>query len=466
MESSQSLRTQDEPRLPFFLLCALLVALWVGGGASHIDALGQAVVRGTSWFLLLIATLLGNRRWIRSALSAGRLPLILLLAALMLALLQLVPLPPVLWQALPGRGQFAEAAAAIGQTQPWRPWSIVPDATLNSASSLIVPFTAMIFSLGISADDRRRLLGVLVALVAAMAFAGVLQFSGADLTDVLVNNSQGVVSGTFANRNHFALFLSVGCVLVLAWGVLEKRSPAWRGLLATGLVIVFTVTVIATGSRAGILLVALALVAGALIVRRSVSDRLRRYPYLVGTVIVLAVLGLISVVFLLTFDADRAMAFKRVLANNDGDMRSRSLPVVIKMIKEYLPLGSGLGAFDATFRMHETFTLLKPTYLNHAHDDYLELVLDAGLPGLFIMLSAVAWWAFASLRAWRAEHALPKLGSATLFLIAVASGFDYPARTPMIMALIALAAGWLSSEAPVKARVALSSRRGQKKHIA
>ena len=117
-----------------------------------------------------------------------------------------------------------------------------------------------------------------------------------------------------------------------------------------------------------------------------------------------------------------------------------------------------MGSFDAMFRIHEPLALLKPTYFNHAHNDFIEIVLDAGLPGLLILLAALIWWGWASMRAWRSAGKngtgksdigksgamLPMLGSATLLLVLIASIFDYPARTPMIMAMVVLAAAWLS----------------------
>src|SRR3546814_12530985 len=87
-----------------------------------------------------------------------------------------------------------------------------------------------------------------------------------------------------------------------------------------------------------------------------------------------------------------------------------------------------------------------PTYFNHAHNDFLEIVLDGGLPALLLMLVAIGWYGMASMRAWRGSgrhSVLPKLGSAILFLVFVASAFDYPARTPMIMAMIVIAGLWL-----------------------
>src|SRR3546814_8752841 len=65
------------------------------------------------------------------------------------------------------------------------------------------------------------------------------------------------------------------------------------------------------------------------------------------------------------------------------------------------------------------------------------------------LLVAIGWYGMASMRAWRGSgrhSVLPKLGSAILFLVFVASAFDYPARTPMMMAMIVIAGLWLRSE--------------------
>jgi O-antigen ligase len=102
--------------------------------------------------------------------------------------------------------------------------------------------------------------------------------------------------------------------------------------------------------------------------------------------------------------------------------------------------------------MHEPFALLKSTYFNHVHNDFLEIALDAGVPGMLLLLAGITWWAAASVRAWRAgpdaRHILPKLGSAMLLLVLVASLVDYPAHTPMMMGMIVIAAVWLAGAAP------------------
>ena len=145
-------------------------------------------------------------------------------------------------------------------------------------------------------------------------------------------------------------------------------------------------------------------------------------------------------------------------------MRNRGLPTVLTMIATYFPFGAGVGSFDPIFRMNEPHALLKLTYFNHAHNDFLEIVLDAGAPGLLVLTAAFGWWGWASMRAWGPDsgrrHILPRLGSAILFLVVVASIFDYPARTPTIMAMMVIAAMWLATT-PERTHGSPLPRKGQ-----
>jgi len=432
------------PSLPFVLLCVLLGALWLAGGASRADALGQVVVRSVSWAALVTLVLFGERP------APGRAgPVLwLLVAAALLPLVQLIPLPPGLWQALPGRAVLAEAAVAAGEAQPWRPWSITPGATANALASLVVPAAVLLLVTGLREEEEQWLPGLLLGLVVASTLVGLLQFSGGGFENPFANDTPGQVGGMFANRNHFALFTAFGCLLVPAWVFLGGRRGGWRGPVGIGLLLLLLLTILASGSRAGIGVGFLALGIALLFAYRGLRRELERFPRWVLPALVAAVLGTIVVVVLVSVAADRAVSISRALAVDPGqDMRTRGLPTVLAMVRDYFPFGSGLGGFDPVFRMHEPFGLLKLTYFNHAHNDLLEVVLDAGLPGLLLLLVAIGWWARASERAWRAgrgtRRMLPKLGSAILLLVLIASVFDYPARTPLIMAVAVIAALWL-----------------------
>lgn len=439
------------PSFSLVMLFLVLSVLWAAGGASREDVFGQAVVRAASAVLLVAAILFGDQ----TSFARMRPVLFFLLAAAALALLQLIPLPPAIWQALPGRSFFAEAAEASGISQPWRPLSLVPGATANAAASLIVPVAMLVFMAGLSSKERVWLPGLILAFVAMAMFVGLLQFSGAAIDNPFINDIPGQVSGSFANRNHLALFLALGCLLAPVWAFLDGRRPGWRAPVALGLVLLFALTILASGSRTGLLLGGLGIVLGLVMIQRGIRQALGRYPRWVFPALIGGLGAAIAISVLVSIAAGRAVSIDRALALDvSQDMRARALPTVVEMVRLFFPFGSGLGGFDPVFRIHEPFGFLAPTYHVHAHNDFLEIALDAGLPGILLLAAAIAWWAWASVRAWRAgsspRYAIPKLGSAMLLLVFIASIFDFPARTPMIMAMIVVAGVWLCS--PVEAR--------------
>ena len=88
----------------FFIVCVL------GGGASRADAQSQIVVRIAAAFLSAAALLTIDWDDIRHV----RVPFAFAAAWTALIAIQLVPLPPVWWTALPGRSLFVDAANSAG----------------------------------------------------------------------------------------------------------------------------------------------------------------------------------------------------------------------------------------------------------------------------------------------------------------------------------------------------------------
>ncbi|MBB5700139.1 O-antigen ligase family protein [Sphingomonas yantingensis] len=436
--------------LPALLLCAFFLALWVAGGASRADVAGQAIVRAAAWLALVAALLLAAPPRIGRAWPVG----LMLGLMLGLALVQLVPLPPVIWQALPGRAPFAEAAAMLGEGQPWRPLAIMPAGAINAAGALIVPIVTFYLMMAVGRAGREWQPAALLILVAASALVGLIQFTGASLDNPFVNDTAGDVRGTFANRNHFATLLAIGCLVAPVWAFRDGRRPGWRAGAALGLVVLFELVILGTGSRSGLLTGGAAILVGVAIVRRNLMREWAHAPKWALPAVVGGVAAIVAIVVLVSVMAGRAAAIDRAFAVEVGaDMRVRALPTIVSMLGTYFPVGSGLGGFDAMFRVHEPYALLKPTFFNHAHNDYLEVVLDAGLPGALLIAGCLAWWAWKSVRAWRGPdgsgRAMARTGSAILLLLVVASAFDYPVRTPLMMAVAVIAAVWLA-EGPAR----------------
>lgn len=431
------------PDLTFVLLALLLGILWIAGGASRADVLGQTVVRASAWLAVMVALVFAARpRW------HSMVPLAWFLAsAILLVALQLIPLPPSLWTALPGREMLAGSALVSGQPQPWRPLSLSPDATLNALSALVVP-AVVLYLLGLQRhEDRWWLVRLLLGFVVASSLLGLMQFSGSGFDHPLINDV-GSVSANFANRNHFALFAACGCILAPAWAFGERRYATWKAILAAGLLIFFVLIILATGSRSGIVLGAVGVAIGLTSVGGRILKQLRAFPRRVWLPTVLSAAGALIIAVVLSITLGRAASVERVqLLDAAADLRAQSLPTVIEMVGSYWPAGSGYGTFDPAYRIIEPSALLSYSYLNHAHNDLLEVVLDGGIAGLSILLAALIWVAWSAFRAWRTPidsgSLLPRVGSGIILLVVLASAVDYPARTPMIMALLVIGAFWL-----------------------
>ena len=430
-------------RLSFWLLSAFLVILWIAGGASRADVSGQAVVRFFAWIFLIVFVLFSARfDWRRVKPIA-----IFLGLAILLVFLQLVPLPPEVWTALPGRELLKGAAEVSDQPQPWRPLSISPSATVNALGSLIVPALVVILAAQLTWEQHWRIAAVLLALIFAGCLLALLQFSGANFSNPLINYQETAVSGNFANRNHFALLVAVGCLLAPLWGLQNEGVRRWTAIGAIALLPFFLLVSLATGSRAGFLLTAAAIVTGLFLARDEMKSQLRAMPRWTTLVILGSTVAMIVGAAVLSFYLGRAVSIDRAFElEASEDLRAQAFPHVIEALVRYFPFGTGFGTFDPVYRIGEVDALLQPLYFNRAHNDWLEIVLDGGIFSVALLVAALIWVGVSGVLAWRRRTrngALARSGAIILLFTMLASVPDYPARTPMIMAVVVIAATWL-----------------------
>src|SRR3546814_7096221 len=91
-----------------------------------------------------------------------------------LVLLQLGPLPPGLWTALPGR-EFLLSAPLSQET--WRPWSLTPSTTINAPSSLIVPVVTLFLVSAMPQREGAWLPAFRLGEIFLSLLSGLLRFS-------------------------------------------------------------------------------------------------------------------------------------------------------------------------------------------------------------------------------------------------------------------------------------------------
>lgn len=424
------------------LLATLLIAVGLFGGSSRYDMMQNALIQPVAWLVAGVALAMGGAG--KAAYRNLRWPLFMLLALLVITLLQVIPLPYALWTSLPGREPLAEIATAVGSDIA-RPLSMVPSRTLNALSALGIPLAALLLLAGLGTRGAYIVLAAMVLLAAANALLAILQIGSgyADAGYLYSLTNEGTPVGIFANRNHSAVFGSLA-MLVIGFLVTRPNRKAFPGsdiLLWSAFGAIFLV-ILVNGSRAGLLTAGIALAAAALLVvsgkvpaasplagRRSAGGkRSNLVRYLPAAVILFFAVGMIAL-FLL---ADRLTAFQRIVeANPLEDLRFRIVPILLDMIGTYFPLGTGLGAFEDVFRIHETPELLGPRYLNMAHNDWLQWFLETGLPGAALLVAFLGWLGYQLLRLKARGRDYLTLGLAGFAILALASYFDYPLRTPL-----------------------------------
>lgn len=436
-------------RFALIVYLLFLAAVALTGGSSHFDAASQPVVRLAAILLIGALALQSPERtaptfrpgfWFMGALAA-------------LILVQLVPLPPALWGALPGHERYVAAALAAGEPQPWRALNLTPDRGWNAAFSLLPPAAALFAASRQRMRDQGTILLALILIVMASAVIGLAQVSAGE-DDALRFYSApptGAAVGLFANRNHQALLIACGLPMVGLWAERvrtdrSRRRLHWALALTGGAFLVLTIP--ATGSRAGLVLAAIALPCALVLawpaIRGGAAILSTRYRWLAAGGGVAALMALIAAA--LTFS--RAEAVQRLFAIDPvEDARLRLLGPLLSMIRAFLPFGTGFGSFDPVYRGFEPFDNLAVTFMNQAHDDYLQLALEGGLPGMLLLLAFLGWWGVTTIRLWRREGSetaqLGRLGSVLIFLILLASLTDYPIRTPLMMVIAAQAGVWM-----------------------
>ena len=146
----------------------------------------------------------------------------------------------------------------------------------------------------------------------------------------------------------------------------------------------------------------------------------------------------------------RAQALDRLLASNQPeDLRFQIWGPIAELAWKYFPAGTGFGSFASVYQIDEQDTLLSATYVNHAHNDWLEVYLTGGLIGILLLSVVVVAWVLASFKVWTKtfdgshEAAFARLASTLLFMLGLASLGDYPLRVPSIMCISVLCGVWL-----------------------
>jgi O-antigen ligase len=378
----------------FWALTAFLFLTFLTGGGSRDDIQSLVILRPAA--VLVCGLALFGLQW--DHVRANRFLFAMTAAIFGLVMLHLVPLPSEIWGALPGRGIVSEIDKAAQLGTVWRPVSLVPIATWNALYSLFVPLAVLLLGVQLTREQRFQLLPLILGIGLVSGFLGLLQSIGAPGGPLYLYRvtSAGSAVGLFANRNHQADFLAAlfPMLAIYAAGSTQSGETANRKMwLAISVGVVLIPLILVTGSRAGLFIGLIGLGSSVILFRRPKS--ITAHPPKAGKISLKVLVFGIVVVGLgaLTALMSRAEAVRRLVAQDQiEDLRFRLWQPIVDMAWKYFPVGSGIGSFVEVYQVDEPYQLLSPTYLNHAHNDWIEIYLTAGLPGmLLVAIAAVAF---------------------------------------------------------------------------
>lgn len=426
----------------------LLAFSFAFGGASRQHALRLAIVELAALPLLVMAAnrLLDGELWARHRFALG-----LLGCLIALPLIQMIPLPPFLWQAMPGREPLSLALDLSGTPVGWTSWSMTPDLTWRSLLALIPPVAMFTAALTLQTPERQRLVWFCLACaVASIALAAAQLASGDTSLYPWSWTDPGHAVGFFANRNHLAAMCFSTLPFAMTFAAVAAgaersvdRRRLWLGLIYVALAII---ALAAIRSRAGILL-AFSSLAASVAAAWIASGRGR------PTLRLLALTGVVAA----AVTSAAAIALPRILARFDtasslGEGRSDRWGLIADAAQTYLPFGSGIGSFNAVYRSIEPPELLDATYFNAAHNDFLQVWLSTGWIGVGLIVAFLVWFGRRGWSAWRGggsqDRNLQRASSIAIALILAHSFFDYPLRTETMAVFFALCCAILEFAGP------------------
>jgi O-antigen ligase len=413
--------------LPLGLLLACLSLVLLAKGSYILYVNGSAAVN-----------------WLRPPLWGG------FLAAVVLALLQTVPLPRWLVGLI---SPMAVQIRALGNgygLASYFPLSLNPGAGMLEFLKLW-PALTLFFILLYSVQSPKQIQR-LAELILALALFEVL-FGFWHFHDRLIwgwKNPYGSprLCGTFINTNHLAGYLSIAILLGFGLFLAQKRGtisqvkdnlparsrlshwsrpehlePQFRHGLFIVILIFLTVGLCFTGSRGGIVSL---LVGFTMMGLLMVGQRWQK-----GYLWLMILLPIIAGAYSLWIGGAPFLSRLLDLSNNHRYQASLG---ALSIFREFPVMGSGIGTFGTLFYRFEP-AQFRGEWFNYAHNEWLQVLAESGILGFLLLI--ILWLIFfiRLVKQWQRSQGLMARGLGLGCLAALAAGAfqalgEFPFRIP------------------------------------
>ena len=360
---ADNLETTWASKLLFFLLSATIVFTTMAYGAVH-----QPII-AVFYLLVVIIVLL----WACDAFFSGRLRFHTsllqapLAATFLYGIFQIIPF-----------GSLAEIGGVAGIP---RTISLDPFWTKVSALHFLAffLFLAALLTYVDSAKRFRKMVWLITIFGFAFAFFAILQFVlSPNKIYGIYEVDYAVPFGSFVNRHNFAAYMEMTIAVPLGLMFADAVQKDRRLLIVTAIGLM-GVALLLSGSRGGF--VALLAEIFFLIFLTTKTKNYSQLALKVGLAVLL--MATIIVGSILIGGETSLTRFAKTAASEDFfTSRIHIWSVTLDVIKNNLPFGAGLGAYSVAYTPFDSMNGMER--VEQAHNDYLQVVADAGIVGLII----------------------------------------------------------------------------------
>lgn len=348
---------------------------------------------------------------------------------------------------------WLEAQATLPGLVPARSIALDPGQAATSTMRLLCYLGVFYISAQLGRDRVRARLGIL-----AISFAG-LVYASYGIAAHFAGNEYilwfrkwayiGDLTSTFVNRNAYGAYAGIGLVCCMGLVLNGLSSQHGRGrtyqvaenfavrvVPFVAMALVLCTALLLSHSRAAMAVTILALLV--LISAMALTAKLKRKT----AVLSFLALGLTSfVIFLLAGDG----IVERFAEHGVSDeTRANLFRLTIVAIKDAPWTGHGYGSFPSIFPLYRDSSMPELELFNQAHNIYLELMLELGVPATLLFCAALVWVGGVCCRGLlrrRRDYVYPAVALSVLVLLGTHGIVDFSAQMPAIAVTLAFLLG-------------------------
>ncbi len=415
-------------KLNFILICLIVIVSTLAYGTVH-----QAVIAAFYLAVTLLMIL-----WASDCLFSGTMQIsrerlqLPLYATAVYGFIQIIPF-----------GSLAETAGITGIPRTISEAPFSTETTAIHYLALCFFFSVVLVNLD-SAARLRKMVAVITVFGFVFAFFAILQSVLSPNKIYGIYETKFVMPfGSFVNRHNFASYMEMTMSLPLGMMFVGAVARDKRLLYITAITLMGTALLL-SGSRGGLISLLAEII---LLIILTTGRKSRKNLFLKVALALVLVTGVIGGAIFVGGDTSLTRFAETAASQDVTTDRMHIWAVTIKVIENSLPFGAGLGAFAQAYTPYDTYNGL--ARVEQAHNDYLQVLADAGLVGLALGALFLFWFFRDGFRNTRVSNVFRRgvvIGAfAGCFAILVHSVFDFVLHTTAISILFLLLLAMLVS---------------------